>query len=69
MAFFMLRIWDNVMYYQESGNSILIRKDVFTLFILSLNLLMVPGLAIGLLMGLLGLKNLKKAEVELEGER
>jgi len=69
IAFFMVRIWDIIMYYQESGNSILIRKDVFTLFILSLNLLMIPGLVIGLVMGLLGLKNLKKVEIEIEEER
>jgi hypothetical protein len=69
IAFFMVRIWDILMYYQESGNSILIRKDVFTLFILSLNLLTVPGLVIGLFMGLKGLKNLNKVKVELEEER
>ena len=69
IAFFMIRIWDVIVYYQEAGNSILIRKDVFILFILSLNFLIIPGLAIGLIMGLLGLKNLKKVEVELEEER
>jgi len=69
IAFFMIRIWDIIMYYQESGNTLLIRKDVFTLFIFSLSVLIIPGLITGLVTGLLGLKNLQKIEAEPEEEQ
>ncbi len=69
IAFFMVRIWDVIIFYQESGIYIMIRKDVLTLFILCLSFLTISGLIIGLIMGLIGLKNLKKVEVDIEEDR
>ena len=68
-AFIIVRIWDIIIFYQESGINIIIRTDVFILFILCLSLLMVPGLITGFVMGLLGLKNLKKVEVDIEEDQ
>jgi hypothetical protein len=68
IAFFMVRIWDISMFYENSGNNILIRKDVFILFVLSLNALIIPGIGIGLVVGILGLKNLRIIEAVDEEE-
>ena len=47
MAFFMLRIWDIVMYYDIFGSTINIRKDVIFLFIFNLNIFQIIGLIFG----------------------
>lgn len=47
MAFFMLRIWDIILYYDIIGNTIYIRKDVIFLFIFNLFIFQILGLLVG----------------------
>ena len=69
ISLFMIRIWDNIIFFEETGNNILIRKDVMILFIFGLNALIIPGLSIGLVMGLLGLRKLSSSQEILEEDR
>jgi len=62
VAFFLLRIWDNIMFYEEIGNNLLFRKDVLLLFLLSLEAILIPGMFLSLLIGLKGLKELRIEE-------
>ena len=47
MAFFMLRIWDIVLYHEITGNVIFIRMDAFFLFIFNLDIFQLIGLIYG----------------------
>ncbi len=47
IAFFMLRIWDIIIYYDLLGNFIYIRKDVIFLFIFSLDVFQMLGIIFG----------------------
>jgi len=62
IAFFLMRIWDNIIFYEELGNNLLFRKDVMLLFLLSMEVIIVPGMVLGFLMGFNGLKELSEEE-------
>lgn len=62
IAFFIMRIWDVTIYFSLEGNNILIRNDVFVLFVLALEFLITPALGVGILTGILGLRNIQLFE-------
>lgn len=68
IAFFLMRIWDNIMYYEVVGNNLLFRKDVMLLFLLSMEVIIIPGMILSFLMGFNGLKELSKEEESEETE-
>jgi len=47
IAFFTLRIWDIILYYELSGSIIYLRKDVIFLFIYNLDIFQILGLIFG----------------------
>ena len=61
-GFFILRIWDVMVVYELDGNSILIRFDALTLFILNIQILMFASTGVGFLTAVLGLKNIQLFE-------
>lgn len=60
---FMLRIWDIILITEQLGQSIYIRKDVLSLFILNLLILEIIGLILGFFSLLGGFKKSKEYEV------
>lgn len=59
IGFFILRIWDVLLFFEDRGNAILIRSDALTLFVLNLQILVMAGMIIGFLTAILGLKNIQ----------
>ncbi|MHA1150913.1 MAG: hypothetical protein ACTSR8_22055 [Promethearchaeota archaeon] len=59
IAFFIMRIWDYLIFFEERGNAIFIRSDALTLFVFNLEILLMTGMIIGFLTAILGLKNIK----------
>ncbi|MFW9939274.1 MAG: hypothetical protein ACFFD5_16655 [Candidatus Thorarchaeota archaeon] len=56
MGFFILRIWDIIIYYEQNNSIIFIRKDVLILLIFDIQLLLVISMVLGFLTGLIGIK-------------
>ncbi|MFO8018271.1 MAG: hypothetical protein R6U96_06515 [Promethearchaeia archaeon] len=72
ITFFIMRIWDITIYFELEGNAILIRDDVFILFVMALEFLLAPALGIGIFTGIYGLTNinlLERTEENEEGEK
>jgi len=61
-AFFIIRIWDIIIYYEEINLIIYIRKDLLILLIFDLQLLQIISMVLGLLTGLIGIKLDKEIE-------
>ncbi|MHA1293969.1 MAG: hypothetical protein ACTSQJ_15040 [Promethearchaeota archaeon] len=66
ISFFMIRIWDNIIFYLEPANNIIIRKDVLILYILCLDILIAPGIILGFFTGLIGLRTISLVEEDKE---
>ena len=59
IAFYMISTWTNILYFEIDYKTILIRIDVFTLFVLTLAILYMIGLFIGFIMSILGFKKVE----------
>ncbi|MHA1273262.1 MAG: hypothetical protein ACTSQS_07485, partial [Promethearchaeota archaeon] len=68
ISFFFLRIWDQFIFYEQSGNYYLIRSDALSLFIICIELLLIYSIIIGFFTAILGLKNIKIFEKVEEQE-
>ncbi|MGQ4875878.1 MAG: hypothetical protein ACP6IY_17575 [Promethearchaeia archaeon] len=68
VSFFFLRIWDQFIFYDQSGNYYLIRSDALSLFIICIELLLIYSIIIGFFTAILGLKNIKIFEKVEEQE-
>ena len=66
IAFYMISTWTNILYFEFDYQTILIRIDVFTLFVLNLAILYILGLFIGFVMSILGFKKVEHAIEEEE---
>jgi hypothetical protein len=66
IAFYMISTWTNILYFEIDYRVILIRIDVFTLFVFNLAILYIIGLFIGFVMSLLGFKKIEHAIEEEE---
>jgi len=62
VAFFMVRIWDVILFYEEIDNDILIRKDALILFSFCLEVLLIPGMVLGMITGISGLRSINIIE-------
>ncbi|MHA1758016.1 MAG: hypothetical protein ACTSVV_14685, partial [Promethearchaeota archaeon] len=62
------RIWDQFIFYEQSGNYYLIRSDALSLFIICIELLLIYSIIIGFFTAILGLKNIKIFEKVEEQE-
>lgn len=68
IAFFMLRIWDIILFYKLDGQNIVIRKDALILFILCLEFLIGQASVLGIIVGVIGIKN-KEIEISEKVEK
>lgn len=66
IAFYMIGTWTNILYFEIDYQVILIRIDVFTLFVFNLAILYIIGLFIGFVMSLLGFKKVEHVIEEEE---
>ncbi|MHA1194278.1 MAG: hypothetical protein ACTSP9_18685, partial [Promethearchaeota archaeon] len=66
IAFYMISTWTNIIYFEFDYQIILIRIDVFTLFVLTLTILYLISLFIGFIMSILGFKKVEHAIKEEE---
>jgi len=65
IAFYMISTWSNILYFEIDYQIILIRIDVFSLFVLTLAILYIISLFIGFVMSIIGFK---KVEHTIEEE-
>jgi len=56
IGFFMLRIWNIILYYEQNNLIIYIRKDVLILLVFDIQLLQIISIVLGFLTGLIGIK-------------
>ena len=66
IAFYIISTWTNILYFELDYQNILIRIDVFTLFVFILAILYIIGLFIGFVMSILGFKKVEHAIEEEE---
>jgi len=66
IAFYIISTWTNILYFELDYQIILIRIDVFTLFVFILAILYIIGLFIGFVMSILGFKKVEHAIEEEE---
>ena len=70
MSFFILRIWDALIFYDTQESNLLIRQDVLMLFFLVQEVILFFSSVLALSSGVLGLKGMKPSILEKEaGEK
>ncbi len=69
IAFFMLRIWDQIIFYETVDQDLLIRKDILVIFAFCLEMLIGQVMVLSFLTGFLGIKNKNVSLFEKEREK
>ncbi len=69
IAFFMLRIWDQIIIYETVGQDIFIRRDILLMFSFCLEMIIGQVMVLSFLTGILGIKKKNVSLFEREKEK
>jgi len=58
MTFYLLQVWDSIIFYEIIGQEFWIRYDIMFLFIFSLNTFLIIGIICGIMIGITGYMNI-----------